>query len=98
MDYSSPFCPDLVSNGEVENEHEKWNPINSIAVESQSFVPIKSEKREVKYNFILFSETESKRIVIFTNKSDTTENNKFVKQHDYRQFVLSVLTETDTSP
>lgn len=55
MDYSTHFCPDLVSNGGVENKHEKWNPINSIAVESESFVPIKSGKREVKYNFIFRS-------------------------------------------
>jgi hypothetical protein len=56
MDCSPHFCPDLVSKPwgvGGANEHEKWDTINSIAAESESFVRIKREMREVKYNFIL---------------------------------------------
>jgi hypothetical protein len=54
-----------------ENEHEKWDPIDSIAVESESFVRTQSEKREVKYNFYfntLFLEAECKRVAIFMQR------------------------------
>jgi hypothetical protein len=76
----------------TENEHEKWNPINSIAVESESFVPIKSEKREVKNKFILivlyFPKQKVNEWLYLCTRSDTTENNKFVKEYECRQLRL----------
>lgn len=88
----TPLLSGLSFKGGVENEHEKWNPINSITVESESSVPIKSEKREVKYNFILivlyFQKQKVNEWLYLCTRSDTTENNKFFTEHEYRQSVL----------
>jgi hypothetical protein len=74
-------------------------PVNSIVVESESFVPIKSEKREVKYNFILivlYFQTQNVNEWPYSRiKSDATENNKFVKEHEYS--TVFVLTANDTT-